>query len=345
MSIAVDHTNPVAAPYNVNLPYSTSHHMLNDLSNVILPGKVKNAALITDNPYDYNTNSVVSGLANAAFGISCEVEASPGTVFSEIDGKIGACCIKGYKTQCRKVYSKQGSNQVKKDPEVPIYLVKTSDDGKKKVPVDYHWELFATIYKPDETASSKKVYVITGCTGSKRKQIKIDGVSYKIGDKLRLTKDEIVRDITKAIVKKVEDRNVQCRVFIAAEDCKIDKWQYVKDSGYDIYLCSPSQFDNPVNYWDKPLDNDYPAQCPAKVWPGLVDPKVAAYKASIILIEDRRKHVENTFSKNGVHETNLSDSYEEAWLKSSLSANGDWQLTSYKQDYEDYNKTKNYYQG
>lgn len=106
MSIATDHTNPVAAPYNVNLPYSTSHHMLNDLSTVIFPGQVVNPSLITDNPCDYNTLDVVSGLANAAFGLSCEVKADPGTVFNEITSKIGACCIKGYKTQCRYVYAK-----------------------------------------------------------------------------------------------------------------------------------------------------------------------------------------------------------------------------------------------
>lgn len=100
-----------------------------------------------------------------------------------------------------------------------------------------------------------------------------------------------------------------------------------------------------MEYFDKPLDNAYPIHCPKKVWPFLVDPKVAAYKASVILIEDRRKHVENSLSKNGVHETQLSDSYEEAWLKSRLSSNGDWQLSVFKQDYDDWNKTKNYYKG
>jgi hypothetical protein len=48
-------------------------------------------------------------------------------------------------------------------------------------------------------------------------------------------------------------------VLIAAEDCKIDKWQYILSSGYDIYLCSPSQFDNPVKYFDKPFDSGYSA--------------------------------------------------------------------------------------
>lgn len=238
MSIATDHTNPVAAPYNVNLPYSTSHHMLNDLSTVIFPGKVKHPSLITDNPYDYNTLDVVSGLANAAFGLSCEIEAAPGFVFTEITSAIGAGCEKGYKTQCRYVYSKQGSNQVKKDEEKDIYLAKKTNGT---IPVDSHWEFFNTIYELDAVASSDKVYVVQ-CGGALRlrKQIKIDGVPYKVGDKIRLTKDEVVRNITKAIVKKVEDRDVQCRVFIAAEDCKINKWEYVRDSGYDIYLCSPS---------------------------------------------------------------------------------------------------------
>lgn len=81
------------------------------------------------------------------------------------------------------------------------------------------------------------------------------------------------------------------------------------------------------------------------MWPPLVDPKVEAYKASVILIEDRRKHVETSLSKNGVHESMLSDSYEESWLKSSMSANGDWQLSAFKQDYDNWNKTRNYYKG
>lgn len=41
-------------------------------------------------------------------------------------------------------------------------------------------------------------------------------------------------------------KDPQCKVFIAAEDCSIDKWNYVLSSGYDVYLCSPSQFSNPV---------------------------------------------------------------------------------------------------
>lgn len=241
MTVASDHTNPVAAPGNVNLPYSTSHHMLNDLSSVIMPGKVKNAALILEkaDSANYATTDVVSGLANAAFGISCEVEAPPSEVFREIDGKLGACCVKGYKTQCRPVYSKQCQREDEKDPEVPIYLAREIDG--EEVPVDYHHEFFATACggSEDAVASSSKVYVVSGCAGSKRTQAKIDGVSYKVGDKLRLLRDEVVRDITKAIVRKVDDEVPRCRVFIAAEDCEIDKWQYVKDSGYDIYLCSP----------------------------------------------------------------------------------------------------------
>ena len=66
------------------------------------------------------------------------------------------------------------------------------------------------------------------------------------------------RDISKALVYKVEDKNPQCMVLIAAEDCKIDKWDYILSSGYDLFLCSPSEFDNPVLYFDKKFDDTYP---------------------------------------------------------------------------------------
>lgn len=345
-------TNPLKAPYNVNLPYSESNHILNDLSNVIFPGMVTDPMFVSDSPYNYHTNDVVSGLNNTAFGISCNINMSPGAVFNEITSKIGACCIKGYKTQCRYVYAKQGSAQKKADVIKPIYLdlevdVPDPPEGrtshKEYIPVNYHWEFFNSIYKIDQKADDIPVYQVA--SRGKYQKAKIDGITYKVGDKIRISKREIVRDITKALVYKVEDKKPQCMVLIAAEDCKIDKWQYILSSGYDLFLCSPTEFDNPVLYFDKPFDKSYGAQCPSKKWPSLVDPKVAAYKASVILMEDRRKFAQNTFNKNGTIGRVLSDSYDESYVQDKLSASGDYEYHAFKQDYEDWNKTHNYYKG
>lgn len=338
-------TNPVRAPYNVNLPYSESHHVLNDLSNVIFPGLVTDAMFVSDSPYNYHTNDVVSGLNNTAFGISCNINMSPGAVFNEITSKIGACCIKGYKTQCRYVYAKQGSAQKKKDPVKPIYIEfpLKGETSPKETAVDYHWQMFNTIYDIDDIVDDKPVYQIT--FKSKVNEARIDGITYRVGDKIRISKREVCRDISKALVYKVEDKNPQCMVLIAAEDCKIDKWDYILSSGYDLFLCSPSEFDNPVLYFDKKFDDTYPQQCPSAKWPGLVDPKVAAYKASIILMEDRRKYASTKFNKNGTIGMSLSDSYDESYVSSMMSATGDFQYNAFKQDYEDWNKTHNYYKG
>ena len=334
-------TNPVRAPYNVNLPYSESHHILNDLSNVIFPGQVTDAMFVSDSPYNYHTNDVVSGLNNAAFGISCNINMSPGAVFNEITSKINACCIKGYKTQCRYVYAKQGSASKKKDVVKPIYI--ELKDCDTPTAVDYHWQMFNTIYDIDDIVDDKPVYQIT--FKKKVNEARIDGITYRVGDKIRISKREVCRDISKALVYKVEDKNPQCMVLIAAEDCKIDKWDYILSSGYDLFLCSPSEFDNPVLYFDKKFDDTYPQQCPSAKWPSLVDPKVAAYKASIILMEDRRKYASTKLNKNGTIGMSLSDSYDESYVSSMMSATGDFQYNAFKQDYEDWNKTHNYYKG
>jgi len=307
---------------------------------------------VSDSPYNYHTNDVVSGLNNAAFGISCNINMSPNAVFNEIISKIGACCIKGYKTQCRYVYAKQGKAQKKKEVVKPIYIetdfqiVDEKDPHKTKTvqnPVNSHWEMFNTIYDINQKADDTVVYQVT--FKKKFQKVTIDGVTWKVGDKLRISKRETVRDITKALVNKVVDKKPQCMVLIAAEDCKIDKWDYILSSGYDLFLCSPSEFDNPVLYFDKKFDHNYPAQCPTAKWPSLVDPKVAAYKTSIILMEDRRKFAQTTFNKNGTIGHVLSDSYDESYVQDKLSATGDYEYHAFKQDYEDWNKTHNYYKG
>lgn len=266
---------------------------------------------------------------------------APAAALQEITSKIGASCSKGYLTQCRSVFSALAPKlQPLPSVEKPIYLRKLSEDGYTTVPIDYHWEMFCTVYSADETADPAVTYVVTPQPGCSCKQAKIDGITYRVGDKLQLLHAEKAADITKSIVKKIKVSALpRCKVFIAAEDCEIDKWDYIRENGFDLYLCSPSQFGNPVKYFDKPLDGDYPQQCPKKVWPALVAPYLARYGASIILIEDRRKHVEQRFSKSGSCEMQLSDAYEESWLTSSTDSAGAWSLKAFKQDYAQYDPT------
>lgn len=350
IATSVVKTNPVVAAYNVNLPYSQSNHILHTLSSVIFPGQVTDSVYISDSPYNYHTHDVLSGLNNNAFAISCNINLPPKKVFEEIKGKIGACCIKGYKTQCRHVYSKMGKAERKEEREKTLYLdieVKLRDENNELkteyIPVNYHWELFNTVYDINETVDDTYIYNLKA--RGEKKHIRIDGIYYNCGDKIRISTREKVRDISKALVYKIEKKDPQCMVLIAAEDTKIDKWDYILSSGYDLFLCSPSQFDNPVKYFDKPFDSGYGAQCPTKKWPGLVDPMVSKYKASIILIEDRRKYAQIKFNKNGTIHTELSDSYDESYVCNTLSATGDYEYHAFKQDYENWNKTHNYYKG
>lgn len=356
IEVTTQKTNKLGAPYNVNLPYSESNHMLHTLSTVIFPGAVTDVSYVSDSPYSYHTKNILSGLDNAAFGISCNINASPGSVYSEITGKLGACCIKGYKTQCRPVYAAQGAGEKNKSKTKPIYIeqkepieltsysngVTTTEEHY--IAVDSHWEMFKTIYEDEnQEVDNSVVYEIT--KKNEVEKARIDGITYRVGDKIRISKKEVVRNISKALVYKIEEKEPQCMVFIAAEDCSIDKWNYILSSGYDVYLCSPSQFNNPVLYFDKKLDDTYPQQCPSKKWPGIINPKVAQYKASIILTEDRRKFSQMRFNKNGTIEMALSDSYDESYVSSTMSATGDYEYHAFKQDYEDWNKTHNYYYG
>lgn len=63
------------------------------------------------------------------------------------------------------------------------------------------------------------------------------------------------------------------------------------------------------------------------------------------MTEDRRKYAQIKFNKNGTIRTELSDSYDESYVNSTMSGTGDWEYHSYKQDYENWNKTHNYYKG
>lgn len=63
------------------------------------------------------------------------------------------------------------------------------------------------------------------------------------------------------------------------------------------------------------------------------------------MTEDRRKYAQVKFNKNGTIRTELSDSYDESYVNSTMSGTGDWEYHSYKQDYENWNKTHNYYKG